>query len=73
MDWSPVAEGRLLTGDCKSAIFLWEPREGGRWQVDQGAAFSGHAGSVEDLQWRWDRGLGMREACRSDDFGESMN
>ncbi len=30
MDWSPVAAGRLLSGDCSGAVHLWEPAEGGR-------------------------------------------
>jgi ribosome assembly protein RRB1 len=30
VDWSPVAAGRLLTGDCSGAVHLWEPAEGGR-------------------------------------------
>lgn len=50
IDWSPVVAGRLLTGDCKSAIHLWEPADGGRWTVDT-APFSGHSASVEDIQW----------------------
>lgn len=43
--------GRLVSGDCKKNIHVWEPREGGTsWQVDQ-RAFSSHSKSVEDLQW----------------------
>lgn len=49
MDWSPVTAGRLATGDCKKHIYVWEPQEGGKWQVS--AAYSGHSGSVEDIQW----------------------
>jgi len=50
MDWSPATAGRLVTGDTRSRIFLWEPHGGGRWNVD-GKAFQGHTASVEDLQW----------------------
>lgn len=50
LDWSPVVEGRLLSGDCKWAIHLWERGEGGRWMVDR-TPFHGHQASVEDLQW----------------------
>eukprot|EP00898_Chlorokybus_atmophyticus_P002238 jgi/Chlat1/3014/Chrsp201S03266 len=50
MDWSPVAEGRLLTGDCKNAIYLWEPQANGKWTIDK-TPFKGHTASVEDLQW----------------------
>ncbi|KAJ7544891.1 hypothetical protein O6H91_09G097800 [Diphasiastrum complanatum] len=50
LDWSPLVPGRLVTGDCKSFIYLWEPSEGGRWNVEN-TPFSGHKSSVEDLQW----------------------
>eukprot|EP01083_Nonionella_stella_P101070 286046_1 len=49
LDWSPVSEGRLLSGDCRSHIHLWNPREGG-WDVDD-KSYSGHSESVEDIQW----------------------
>uniref|UniRef100_A0A8C1VKD3 Glutamate-rich WD repeat-containing protein 1 n=1 Tax=Cyprinus carpio TaxID=7962 RepID=A0A8C1VKD3_CYPCA len=42
--------GRLLSGDCKKSIHVWEPQEGGTWKVDQ-RPFSSHSKSVEDLQW----------------------
>jgi len=43
--------GRLVTGDCKKNIHVWEPQEGGAsWTVDQ-RPFSSHSKSVEDLQW----------------------
>lgn len=43
--------GRLVSGDCKKNIHVWEPREGGTsWQIDQ-RPFSSHTKSVEDLQW----------------------
>ncbi|XP_071132450.1 glutamate-rich WD repeat-containing protein 1-like [Mytilus edulis] len=50
VDWSPLMEGRLLTGDCKKNIHLWTPKEGGAWHVDQ-RPYSGHTSSVEDIQW----------------------
>ncbi|XP_004077981.1 glutamate-rich WD repeat-containing protein 1 [Oryzias latipes] len=51
IDWSPKAPGRLVSGDCKKNIHVWEPREGGSaWQIDQ-RPFSSHSKSVEDLQW----------------------
>ncbi|KAL3830234.1 hypothetical protein ACJIZ3_019036 [Penstemon smallii] len=40
LDWSPLVAGRLLTGDCKNCIHLWETNP-----------FLGHTASVEDLQW----------------------
>ncbi|XP_039885849.1 glutamate-rich WD repeat-containing protein 1 [Simochromis diagramma] len=51
IDWSPKVPGRLVSGDCKKNIHVWEPREGGTsWQIDQ-RPFSSHTNSVEDLQW----------------------
>nr|XP_011459874.1 PREDICTED: glutamate-rich WD repeat-containing protein 1 isoform X2 [Fragaria vesca subsp. vesca] len=49
LDWSPVATGRLLSGDCKSNIHLWEPTDGS-WKVET-TPYIGHTASVEDLQW----------------------
>lgn len=43
--------GRLVSGDCRKNIHVWEPREdGASWQIDQ-RPFSSHSQSVEDLQW----------------------
>ncbi|PRQ46830.1 protein HEAT STRESS TOLERANT DWD 1 [Rosa rugosa] len=50
LDWSPLVTGRLLSGDCKSNIHLWEPTSGGTWNVDT-TPYIGHIASVEDLQW----------------------
>ncbi|XP_075965507.1 glutamate-rich WD repeat-containing protein 1 [Anarhichas minor] len=51
VDWSPTVPGRLVSGDCKKNIHVWEPREGGTsWQIDQ-RPFSSHSKSIEDLQW----------------------
>lgn len=50
IDWSPVVPGRLVSGDCKSCIHLWEPSSGATWNVDSNP-FVGHIASVEDLQW----------------------
>lgn len=37
IDWSPVAAGRLASGDCRSRIHVWEPTPAGKWAV--GGAF----------------------------------
>jgi len=50
LDWSPVTEGRLATGDCGRNIHVWEPSQGGRWVVDS-TPFVGHKHYVEDIQW----------------------
>lgn len=50
IDWSPLVQGRLATGDCRRDIHVWEPQEGGTWNVDQ-RPLTGHIDSVEDLQW----------------------
>ncbi|XP_006350988.1 glutamate-rich WD repeat-containing protein 1-like [Solanum tuberosum] len=49
IDWSPLEPGRLLSGDCKNCIYLWEPTSG-TWNIDSNP-FIGHTASVEDLQW----------------------
>eukprot|EP01125_Pyxidicula_operculata_P004431 TRINITY_DN1679_c0_g1_i1.p1 TRINITY_DN1679_c0_g1~~TRINITY_DN1679_c0_g1_i1.p1 ORF type:complete len:444 (+),score=118.20 TRINITY_DN1679_c0_g1_i1:287-1618(+) len=51
LDWSSKAEGRLVSGDCDSKIYWWEPLEGGKWNVNQSTPYAGHTASVEDLQW----------------------
>ena len=51
VDWSPAVEGRLATGDCAGAIHIWNSTSGSaNWQVDA-KAYTGHEGTVEDLQW----------------------
>ncbi|KAF7806717.1 glutamate-rich WD repeat-containing protein 1 [Senna tora] len=50
IDWSPLVPGRLVSGDCKNCIHLWEPTSGATWNVDK-TPFVGHTASVEDLQW----------------------
>ncbi|KAG8649311.1 protein HEAT STRESS TOLERANT DWD 1 [Manihot esculenta] len=49
IDWSPRVTGRLVSGDCKNCIYLWEPTSGATWNFS--SAFIGHSASVEDLQW----------------------
>ncbi|XP_057969031.1 protein HEAT STRESS TOLERANT DWD 1 [Malania oleifera] len=50
LDWSPLIPGRLVSGDSKNCIHLWEPTSDATWTVDP-HPFVGHAASVEDLQW----------------------
>nr|GEX46531.1 hypothetical protein [Tanacetum cinerariifolium] len=50
IDWSPLVPGRLVSGDCRKAIHLWEPASDLTWNVDN-KAFVGHTKSVEDLQF----------------------
>jgi ribosome assembly protein RRB1 len=50
LDWSSLISGRLVTGDCKKHIYLWNRHEAGTWIVDN-TPFHGHTQSVEDLQW----------------------
>lgn len=52
MDWSRREWGNLLTGDCAGAIY-WTQLDGnsGAAATVNGQAFTGHSGSVEDLQW----------------------
>jgi len=46
--WSPRVQGRLISSDCASKIYMWHPTESD-WNVD--TPFVGHSSSVEDLQW----------------------
>ncbi|KAL8734624.1 MAG: hypothetical protein Q9181_003140, partial [Wetmoreana brouardii] len=51
LDWSPlIAQGKLLTGDNDGKIFVTTGAEGGKWAPDN-RPFTGHQGSVEDIQW----------------------
>ncbi|CAL0324915.1 unnamed protein product [Lupinus luteus] len=50
IDWSPLVPGRLVSGDCKNSIYLWEPTSAATWNVDN-TPFIGHTASVEDIQW----------------------
>ncbi|KAF1887878.1 hypothetical protein Lal_00023886 [Lupinus albus] len=49
IDWSPLVPGRLVSGDCKNSIYLWEPTSAATWNVDN-TPFIGHTASVEDIQ-----------------------
>ena len=51
IDWSTVGtQPRLLTGDNDGKIFLTTCDNGSKWTTDN-KPFTGHTGSVEDLQW----------------------
>ncbi|KAL8093942.1 protein HEAT STRESS TOLERANT DWD 1 [Apium graveolens] len=50
IDWNPLVPGRLVSGDCKNFIHLWEPSSDSTWNIDS-KPFVGHTASVEDLQW----------------------
>lgn len=51
LDWSPlVSQGKLLTGDTAGNIFATTRTQGGGWVTDT-TPFTGHQGSVEELQW----------------------
>ncbi|KAK4692826.1 ribosome assembly protein RRB1, partial [Lecanoromycetidae sp. Uapishka_2] len=51
LDWSPLSpQGRLLTGDNDGNIFLTTCGDDGKWTSDN-RPFTGHQGSVEDIQW----------------------
>ncbi|GAB7358090.1 hypothetical protein MBLNU230_g0251t1 [Neophaeotheca triangularis] len=52
LDWSPqVPAGKLITGDSAGKIFTTTRTDGGGFVTDD-RAFTGHAGSVEELQWQ---------------------
>ena len=53
LDWAPASSfplGRLLSGDNDGAIFSTLRTEGGGWVTDN-RVFTGHSGSVEEIQW----------------------
>lgn len=51
LDWSPlVPEGKLLTGDVAGNIFTTTRTQGGGFVTDT-TPFTGHQGTVEELQW----------------------
>ncbi|KAF2646415.1 glutamate-rich WD repeat-containing protein 1 [Massarina eburnea CBS 473.64] len=51
LDWSPVIpEGKLLTGDVAGNIFATTRTQGGGWVTDT-TPFTGHQGSIEEIQW----------------------
>lgn len=49
LDWSRGTGMSLLAGDCNARIGLFEVSANGA--VSIGAPFTGHEGSVEDIQW----------------------
>jgi len=51
LDWSPlILQGKLLTGDNDGKIFVTVCGDGGKWTTHN-KPFTGHQGSVEDIQW----------------------
>ncbi|XP_017783516.1 PREDICTED: glutamate-rich WD repeat-containing protein 1 [Nicrophorus vespilloides] len=50
LDWCPTAPGVLATGDCKQDLYVWQPKEGGTWEVCR-EPLVGHTQSIEDIQW----------------------
>jgi len=50
LNWAIKSPGSLLTGDCGSHIYCWDPQSGGTWHIDK-VPYSGHTDSVEDIQW----------------------
>lgn len=49
LDWSPCTEGKLLSGDCENMIYETKTM-GSHWVTDK-TPYTGHTGSVEDIQW----------------------
>lgn len=50
LDWSNLLPLRLVTGDNDGKIFVTTRQENGTFSTDS-KPFTGHSGSVEDLQW----------------------
>jgi len=59
LDWSPVKQGYLATGDCAGNIHIWTPRPEGGFEVAPSyeskiyaaGTATPEAPSVEDIQW----------------------
>ncbi|TVY13791.1 Ribosome assembly protein rrb1 [Lachnellula arida] len=51
VDWSPlISTGKLITGDNNGSIYVTTRTAGEGWATDS-RPFTGHTGSVEELQW----------------------
>jgi ribosome assembly protein RRB1 len=51
VDWSPlILEGKLITGDVEGKIFATTRTQGGGFVTDT-TPYTGHQGTVEELQW----------------------
>lgn len=50
MDWAPLKNGSLATGDCKKNIHIWTMKTHNDWNIDQ-HPLVGHENSVEDIKW----------------------
>ncbi|KAH8780876.1 WD40-repeat-containing domain protein [Diaporthe sp. PMI_573] len=51
VDWSPMSPaGKLATGDNNGVIYVTTRTDGGGWVTDT-RPFTGHTGSVEEIQW----------------------
>lgn len=51
VDWSPLSPaGKLATGDNNGVIYVTTRTDGGGWVTDT-RPFTGHTGSVEEIQW----------------------
>jgi ribosome assembly protein RRB1 len=56
LDWSPVKQGVMASGDCDGNIHIWTPRsDSGSFEVvpsyDAKTYSAGQVSSVEDIQW----------------------
>ena len=50
LDWSPVNQGHLATGDNNGSIHLWKPRGDGSYEVTPSYESAGGV-AVEEIQW----------------------
>jgi len=50
LDFSAAKPGLMASGDCASRLHVWNPTEGGTWNVDP-QPYVGHTSSVEDIAW----------------------
>jgi len=50
LDWSATEAGVMASGDCSKNIHVWQPSDGGVWNISS-KPYSSHTKSVEDIRW----------------------
>lgn len=51
LDWSPINQGNLLSGDCGHSLYHTMPTSNGSSFTTDILSYNIHTGSIEDIQW----------------------
>lgn len=51
LDWSPINQGHLLSGDCGNCLYHTMPTSNGSSFTTDILSYNLHKGSIEDIQW----------------------